>query len=434
MVEGQPAKDVDLMAAGIDFPALGGIVRSLPRGALGIRRIVAAGKRFAVYRVAASWSAHAIDIAPARGEAPGGRDAHGSAAGTAARGDAARRDITINSFMVSSRSRGGRLTGEVQDFFGGMEDLRRGRIRAVGNPHDRIREDPLRMVRAIRQKQERPGSVIEKRTWTAIRSEAARIGSVPGDRLAGELRRSLSADPSGTVADLYRAGLLQRLLPEIRPWGRGPLDRIRKRYDLLEASLGRPLPEPLLFAGLFVDVAQREARVVPEGRRRGRRPTGSAGRKAHDKEAVPLPATIAAARRLRIPGLRGVIRMLEDLCRLSRLPKVRNPNARLEAVFARWTDPNLLLALYEAAHAAASRKSDDLRPLLAAAADRPPLLSGDDVLALGVPAGPDVEAVLERVREATLVGEVAERDAAVRLATSIAADRRCPAALRRTRR
>ena len=74
------------------------------------------------------------------------------------------------------------------DFFGGMEDLRRKRIRGVGDPRDRIREDPLRMLRAIRQKNERPGYVIEKRTWQAIRREAKeRIGTISRERMVVEL-------------------------------------------------------------------------------------------------------------------------------------------------------------------------------------------------------------------------------------------------------
>ena len=199
LIEGRPGKDVDLMVTGIGFDALGEIVRTLPQKQLGIRRVVAAGKQFAVYKVSTSWSGEDIDVALARSElstGTGHRQFTVRTEGIDARDDAGRRDFTINSLMFSFRTSGNRVTGEVIDFFGGMEDLRRKRIRGVGNPQDRIREDPLRMLRAIRQKNERPGYVIEKKTWQAIRREArGLIGTISGERLVGELAKSLAANP-----------------------------------------------------------------------------------------------------------------------------------------------------------------------------------------------------------------------------------------------
>jgi tRNA nucleotidyltransferase/poly(A) polymerase len=51
LIEGRPGKDIDLMLTGIRFDALGKIVRGLPKKELGIRRVVVAGKQFAVYKV-----------------------------------------------------------------------------------------------------------------------------------------------------------------------------------------------------------------------------------------------------------------------------------------------------------------------------------------------------------------------------------------------
>lgn len=420
LIEGRPGKDVDLMVTGIGFEALGDLVRNLPQNPLGIRRIVEAGKRFAVYKVFVSWSREEIDVALARSErstGPGHRQFEVRTDGVDAREDASRRDFTINSLMVSFRTAGNRVTGEVIDFFGGMQDLRSKRIRGVGNPRDRIREDPLRMLRAIRQKNERSGYVIERRTWQAIRREAKElIGTISDERLVGELGKSLTANPSGTVSDLYRAGILAALLPEIPDWGSGALSRMKKRYALLERSLGSPLPETLLFANLLVDVAWDEARLAVEKtrndpRKRGRAPAAEIGR-----NALHLPRTSALARRLHFPRLRKVVRIVEDMTRLSHVRRLRNPNARIEAIFAGWEEPDHLDAFYTAARKAAGRKIEDFRQVLTAAAKRPPLLAGDQILALGVPAGPQVEAILEEVREATLTGRISGRKEALELA------------------
>ncbi|HSM00614.1 MAG TPA: hypothetical protein VK944_10895 [Candidatus Limnocylindria bacterium] len=440
LIEGRPGKDVDLMVTGIGFDALGEIVLALPRRELGIRRVITAGKRFAVYKVSTSWSTEEIDVALARTEfstGPGHRQFEVRTDGVDARGDAARRDFTINSLMFSFRTGKNRLTGEVIDFFGGREDLRRKRIRGVGNPQDRIREDPLRMLRAIRQKNERPGYRIEKKTWQAICGEAKELlGTISGERLVDELAKSLSANPSGTVSDLYRAGILPLLIPDIpNGWSGPPLSRLKKRYTLLQASLGRFLPETVLFANLLVDVAQNESRHRFRGGKRdslsGRRrpPAGPIGR-----NAFRLPRTDALARRLHIPRVRRVVQMVEDVFRLFHLRMLRNPHAQIETIFGRWEDPEHLHALYTAARAAASRSVEDFRPVLRTAARRPPLLSGDDILALGVPAGPRVESILEEVREATLTGKVSDRNGAERLAFLLRAEKHLPAISHRCRK
>ena len=439
LIEGQPGRDIDLMVTGIGFDALGGIVLGLPRGELGIRRVITAGKRFAVYKVSTSWSAEEIDVALARAEfstGPGHREFEVRTDGVDARGDAARRDFTINSLMFFFRTGKNRLTGEVIDFFGGREDLRRKRIRGVGNPRDRIREDPLRMLRAIRQKNERPGYRIEKRTWQAICSEASTLlEMISGERVVDELAKSLSANPSGTVTDLHRSGILPLLIPEILMEGDAPLSRLKRRYTLLQASLGRFLPETVLFANLLVDVAQNESRHRVRGEKRdfphGRRrtPAGPIGR-----NVFRLPRTDAVARRLHIPRVRQVVRLVEDVIRLSHLRMLRNPNAQIEAIFGRWEDPEHLHALYTAARTAASRRVEDFRPVLRTAARRPPLLSGDDILALGIPAGPRVESILEEGREATLTGQVSDRNGAERMAIRSGAEKHLPAIYNRCRK
>ncbi len=406
LVEGRPGKDVDLMVSGIRFDALGKILSSLPAKELGIRRIVVAGKRFAVYKVAADWSADDIDVALARSErstGPGHREFDVQTDGIGAREDASRRDFSINSLLFAFRLRRARLGGEVIDFFGGLSDLRRKRIRGVGDPGDRLREDPLRILRAIRLRNERPGYAIEDRTWRAIRAEAAPlVGTIPGERAISEILRSLSANPAGTIDDLRRSGVLGIMLPEAR--GRA-LSRMKRRYALLEGSLGRPLPETVLLANLLVDAAASEAKA--------------SGRPRASMKVFRLPGTEAIARRLHAPRVRQVVQLVEDLSRLCAIGTMPNRNARIEAVFARWKDPRWLMALHEAARKASSRSAEDFRPLLRRAARRAVLLSGDDVLRMGIPPGPNVESILERVREATLAGEVARRGEALRLAASL---------------
>jgi hypothetical protein len=113
---------------------------------------------------------------------------------------------------------------------------------------------------------------------------------------------------------------------------------------------------------------------------------------------------------------------------------LRNPHAQIEMIFSRWENPDLLHALYAATRKAADRRKEDFRPILAKAARRKSLLSGDDVLALGVPAGPQVESILEQVREATITGAVSDREEAGRLVAFLSGDERLSTLLHRGRR
>lgn len=416
LAEGSRGRDIDLLVTGVGFDRLGRLLRGLPAEALGIRRIVQAGKRFPAFRISAEWAAGPVDVTPSR--APNarvrgtGKPAMHREEVEAAR-DASRRDFTINSILFRILPRKGRLHGSLFDPFGGIRDLRRNRIRGVGDPSLRFREDPVRILRAIRLKHERPGTSIERSTWAALRRGSSSLpGSCPGERIYAELSRSLSADPASSLSDLHRAGILARLIPEVPDWGAGPLARTKRRYRFLEESLGRPLPPALSFAALLVDVAERETSSrASRGEEAGADGIAGGGNR--------LPRTDAAARRLHGPGPRRVLRMLADLCRLARIGSSSTPLATVEAMFARQPEPDHLLALYDATWRAAGRRGTDLRAMLRKAARTPPLISGADLVAAGIPASPRVERILLAVREATLSGVVASRGSALQLAARL---------------
>lgn len=446
ILEGRPGNDVDVMVTGIGFAELGRALGSLPARRLGIRKIVAAGKTFPVYRVRTSWTAEDVDVATARGTpdlfgdtAPLdiGPDAHLAQA----RADLSRRDLTINALALRLDIRSGRLRGELVDFFGGVWDLRRRLVRGVGDPAARLAEDPLRILRAIRQKNERPGFAFERRTWEAIRAGAPELlGSVPADRIAPELARALGAGPGGTLDDLARAGILRLLIPEWKNLRAGALARARRRFASLRKSLRGPLRPPLLFACLLAEIADAEYAAILNAAARGKsreQARGLSAGRSGGKATAPdrdrgfhLPGIEAIARRLRLPDVRTIVRMLEDLVRLERIRLLPNPNARVEAIFARWKNRDELLALYGAAQRAAGRKARDFRAVLRLASRRPPLLSGDDLVSAGIPPGPAIDAILESVREATITGRVANERDALALARRLIARRSGDAAAR----
>lgn len=125
-----------------------------------------------------------------------------------AQADALRRDFTINALFLDplhpSHDRavsGGtpRIRGKVIDFVGGLEDLKRGVIRAVGDPAQRLHEDHLRALRGVRFAA-RLAFNIEPATAAAIAEHAGQLKGVSRERVGDELRRMFAQPSRGRAA------------------------------------------------------------------------------------------------------------------------------------------------------------------------------------------------------------------------------------------
>lgn len=377
IAEGVPGGDVDAMVAGLSHEDLGTILRSLPFRSLGIRKVVSAGKHFPVYRVATAWRGY-VDVSVARGGGTRGLNPFACALE-----DASRRDFTINGMLYALSRKGNRLEGELHDPSGGIRDLRHRTIRCVGNAEDRIREDPLRALRAIRMRNERRGYRIDPSTFRAVRRLGPKLlPDVPADRIAGELLRSLSANPAGTIGDLRRTGILRALLPELQ-LRRGAASRAARRYRSLTRSCRAPLPPEILLANLFLD--------------------------------LPGEAAEEAARRLRFPDLRWVLRTVSDLRALKNPESMRYPRADTEAILARQETLEPFLALYRAAMACDGRRGKNLKRFLTFCSEKAFLVTGSDLVKMGFPEGPEREEALLAAREATLAGKVRNKEETTRI-------------------
>jgi poly(A) polymerase len=107
------------------------------------------------------------------------------------------------------------IESRVIDYVGGQEDLRQGVVRAIGDPRERIAEDKLRMLRAVRFAA-RFDFALDERTLTAIQEQAHELVIVSAERIAAEMRQIL-ANPNRArgVQMLQAARLLEVVLPEI---------------------------------------------------------------------------------------------------------------------------------------------------------------------------------------------------------------------------
>jgi tRNA nucleotidyltransferase/poly(A) polymerase len=124
--------------------------------------------------------------------------------------DLARRDLTINAIAVSPK------TGEIRDPFGGQEDLRRKIVRAVGVADERMREDRLRALRAIRFAS-RLEFAIDPSTWEAITRSAPHLSRLSRERVKQEIEKTMEQVrcPSRAFGLWRSSGALASLVPEL---------------------------------------------------------------------------------------------------------------------------------------------------------------------------------------------------------------------------
>jgi poly(A) polymerase len=204
------------------------------------RRALIIGRRFRLVHV--MLGGDTVEVSTFRGAdtAPAEKDEHGrvlrdNVFGTQEE-DARRRDFTVNALYYDPASE------EIVDLHCGLDDLKKRMLRVIGDPETRYREDPVRMLRAVRLAA-KLGLTLEVQTREPIRSLAPLMERVPPARLFDEmLKLLLSGHASACLRQLRDVGLHKGLLP------------------LLDVILEQPLGERFVTLAL----AQTDERVLAE--------------------------------------------------------------------------------------------------------------------------------------------------------------------------
>ncbi len=124
-----------------------------------------------------------------------------------ARQDALRRDFTINGMFYDP------VTDELIDYVNGREDLEKKTIRTIGDADERFSEDYLRMLRAVRFSTQL-GFAIDAAAWEAIGKNASKITGISGERICAELEKTLVSPNRAVGAEmLIESSLAERIFP-----------------------------------------------------------------------------------------------------------------------------------------------------------------------------------------------------------------------------
>ena len=280
--------------------------------------------------------------------------------------DAARRDFTFNALSSTA-------AGDVYDYFGGLEDLGHGRVRFVGDASARIGEDVLRLLRYFRFYAHYGRPPPDAAALAACRAWADKVQTLSGERVRVEIFRTLMATDPADVFDLMQASeVLSHVLPEANGVGRL---KMLSWIDSRAVRIGSVVPDPVrrLAALLATDIAGAERvaeRLGLSNRQRDRlRAIFAAGQPVNPDQ--PAMATTRALQHLGAEAVRdlALLSWAEELEGMTRLPRGRN------AQWAGFLD-----------------SIDAWQPIVFP-------LRGRDAIALGIPPGPRLGALLRQVEE-----------------------------------
>ena len=323
--------------------------------------------------------------------------------------DAQRRDFTINGLFFDP------LADQVIDFVGGRADIERKIVRTIGEPRKRFAEDKLRMLRCIRFAASL-GFEIEERTLAAVKEMAAQIDVVSAERIRDELIKIFTRPNAGRGLQLLdESGLLAQILPEVvamkgveQPPEFHPEGDVFQHTKLMMEMLP-PTPSGVLaFAVLLHDAGKPPTFERAPDRIRFNE---------HDRVGAALAEKIL--RRLRFPNneIERIVLCVAEHMRFQYVQEMRP--AKLKRILARDTFPDEL-ELHRIDCQASHRNLENYVFLKAKAAELPPevvkptpLLTGHDLLALGLKPGPTVGQILREAEELQLEERLRSREEAL---------------------
>ena len=329
---------------------------------------------------------------------------------TDAEGDARRRDFTVNGLFHDP------LKGETLDFVGGREDLKAGLLRAIGNPSERFAEDKLRLLRAVRFATTL-GFSVEPETWSAVREHAPEIHAVSAERIRDELVKILLSPNRVRGFDLLdQSGLLREILPEVealkgcdQPPDFHPEGDVFVHTRQMLTLLAPDASLPLVLSVLLHDLGKPATRVVDE--------TGRIRFNGH--EGVSTEIGLLLLQRLRFSNeiIEAVLPAVRLHMSFKDVPNMRV--ATLKRMMARPTFEDELELhrvdclgshgmLDNHAYLIAKREEFGREPLIPE-----PLVTGNDLIALGWKPGPRFAEVLRAVQTQQLEGTLSSRGEAL---------------------
>jgi tRNA nucleotidyltransferase/poly(A) polymerase len=326
--------------------------------------------------------------------------------------DAKRRDFTINGMFYDP------VADQVVDFVDGKSDLEHRLVRAIGDPNERFSEDHLRLLRAVRFAAALDFQ-IEPATWKAVTEKAHQIGTVSHERVRDELMKIMADAHRVRGLDLLdQSGLLKNILPEVsqmhgceQPPQFHPEGDVYVHTRLMLSLLPGDVSPLLALSVLLHDIGKPVTYSFDEVDQRIRF-------NGHDQVGADMAVEIMTRFRFSNEEIDTVVEAIRNHMVFKDTPNMRP--AKLRRFMGRQNFP-LELELHRVdclgSHGdlqtydllVNKQKEFENEPIIP-----PPLITGRDLIALGLKPGPRFGEILEAVQTAQLDGEIKDRAGALR--------------------
>jgi poly(A) polymerase len=379
------------------------------------KRTVAVGRKFGVMVVVENGQPFQVATFRAEADYRDGRHPE-QVTFSDAQADAQRRDFTVNGLFYDPAAE------KLHDWVGGEKDLRAKIIRTIGSPGERFAEDHLRLLRAVRFAAQL-NFEIESQTFAAVRALAPKIELISAERIRDELIKLFSPPHAARGLVLLRdSGLLPGVLPEVvttiaceqspdfHPEGtvfehiRLMLEKMATNPPSPRSGFGAASAHPSLpWMVILHDIAKPATAELDPA-------TGKIHFYGHEKVGAALAERIL--QRLRFPKKQTdeIVACVRQHMQFKDVKQMRK--ATLRRLLLRKTFP-LELELHRLDCLGSHGALDHYEFLVQQAAElekqpaiRPPLLTGNDLIALGVKPGPALGALLAEIREKQLSDEL----------------------------
>ncbi len=338
-----------------------------------------------------------------------------------AKQDVLRRDFTINALLLDPAlaQASNELESQVVDYVGGLSDLSKHVIRAIGDPEQRFEEDHLRMLRAIRFAA-RFGFDIEPATMAAIRKLHDRITRISPERIRDELIRILTEGAAKRGLEMLdTSGLLSDILPEVaamkgvaQPPEFHPEGDVWTHTLLMLDGLRSPTPATLALGVLLHDVGKPGTFRVAERIRFD----------GHVEFGERIARDILTRLRFSNAEIEQVIALVANHMRFGHVHEMRESKLKRMLRMDRFDEHLELHRLdcsashgnlenYEFAKSKLEQlQPEELRPAR--------LLTGRDLIEAGYAPGPEFARMLEMAEDAQLEGKIHSKEEALELVKS----------------
>lgn len=329
--------------------------------------------------------------------------------------DALRRDFTINGMFYDPAD------GKIYDFVGGRDDLSKGILRTIGKAEDRFSEDYLRILRAVRFCV-RFGYELSEDIAPAVSKLVGNLSALSMERIRDELNKMLTGpEPDRALKMMLELGILKEILPEI-----AVMDGVTQHHEyhpegdvfvhtsLMLSHMAFP-DEELAWTVLLHDVGKPLTKSIGDD--------GVEHFYTHEQRGAELAEQILKRLRLPAKSIANIVHAVRQHMRYAHVQEMRP--AKWKRLIAEETFP-LELELHRIDCMSSHKFMSSFTFLLDKMHEQaneiklpPPLVTGRDLIALGMKPGPEFGEILESIADLQLEGKITTREEALTQISSL---------------